>query len=278
MPQEPSDKKPLNNFQQRVLVGIAGGALFVGAIYFSQWTFAALFLALTLLGIREFYQLLSLRGFSPNYNAGLVLGCALFVLVFLLQLDLVSLSALYALPPILFFIFISELFRKKENPFVNIALTLLGMLYVGGSFSMLPILGFLKGDYNWQVIMGTMLLIWTSDSGAYFAGKTFGRHKLFPRISPGKTWEGWLGGAVFSLGIGYVLSLYFQDLSLPYWLGVALIVAVFGVLGDLIESLLKRSLQVKDSGTLIPGHGGILDRFDSLLLVVPFIVAFLKLF
>ncbi len=278
MPPEPSDKKPLNNFQQRVLVGIAGGALFVGAIYFSQWSFAALFLALTLLGIREFYQLLSLRGFAPNYNAGIVLGCALFVLVFLLQLKMAPLSVLYALPPILFFIFISELFRKKKEPFVNIALTLLGMLYVGGSFSMLPILGFLKGYYSWQVIMGTMLLIWTSDSGAYFAGKTFGRHKLFPRISPGKTWEGWLGGTVFSLGVGYFLSFYFQDLTLPYWLGVALIVSVFGVLGDLIESLLKRSLQVKDSGTLIPGHGGILDRFDSLLLVVPFIVAYLKLF
>ncbi len=278
MPPEPSDKKQLNNFQQRVLVGIGGGALFVGAIYFSQWTFAALFLALTLLGIREFYQLLSFRGFSPNYNAGLVLGCALFVLVFLLQLGLVPLSVLYALPPILFFIFISELFRKKKDPFVNIALTLLGMLYVGGSFSMLPILGFLNGHYSWQVIMGTMLLIWTSDSGAYFAGKTFGRHKLFPRISPGKTWEGWVGGAVFSLAVGYLLSFYLQDLTLTNWLGVALIVSVFGVLGDLIESLLKRSLQVKDSGNLIPGHGGILDRFDSLLLVVPFIVAYLKLF
>ncbi|QNF35934.1 phosphatidate cytidylyltransferase [Adhaeribacter swui] len=278
MPEETSGKKQLNNFQQRVLVGIAGGALFIGGIYWSQWTFAVLFLALTLLGIREFYQLLSLRGFSPNYNAGIVLGCALFILVFLLQLNLVSLSALYALPPILFFVFISELFRKKEQPFVNIALTLLGMLYVGGSFSMLPILGFLNGQYSWQVIMGTLLLIWTSDSGAYFAGKTFGRHKLFPRISPGKTWEGWIGGAVFSLAVGYVLSMYLLDLALPYWLGIALIVSIFGVLGDLIESLLKRSLQVKDSGTIIPGHGGILDRFDSLLLVVPFIVAFLKLF
>ena len=143
---------------------------------------------------------------------------------------------------------------------------------------MLPILGFLKGYYSWQVIMGTMLLLWASDSGAYFAGKTFGRHKLFPRISPGKTWEGWFGGTLTAILVGYLISLYFHDLNLPQWLGIAIIVSVFGVLGDLIESLLKRSLQVKDSGTLIPGHGGILDRFDSLVLVVPFIVAFLKLF
>ncbi|PSR53680.1 phosphatidate cytidylyltransferase [Adhaeribacter arboris] len=278
MPAEPTEKKQLNNFQQRVLVGLAGGALFIGAIYFDQWTFAVLFLGLTVLGIREFYQLLTLRGFAPNYNAGIVLGSALFVLIFLLQLKVVQPKALFALPPIVFFVFIAELFRKKEQPFVNIALTLVGMLYVGGSFSMLPILGFLKGYYSWQVIMGTMLLIWASDSGAYFVGKTFGKHKLFPRISPGKTWEGWVGGAFAALLVGYFLSVYFQDLNLLQWLGIAVIVSIFGVLGDLIESLLKRSLQVKDSGTLIPGHGGILDRFDSLVLVVPFIVAFLKLF
>ncbi len=123
-----------------------------------------------------------------------------------------------------------------------------------------------------------MLLLWASDSGAYFSGKTFGKHKLFPRISPGKTWEGWFGGTLAAILVGYILSRFFLDLNLPQWLGIAVIVSIFGVLGDLIESLLKRSLQVKDSGTLIPGHGGILDRFDSLVFVVPFVVAFLKLF
>lgn len=275
---EPVARKRLNNLQQRVLVGFGGGAVFVGAIYVSEWTFAGLFLALTMLGIREFYQLLSLRGFKPNYRAGTLFSSVLFVLIFLLQLQIVPLHILYALPPILFYVFIAELYRNKDQPFVNIALTLLGVLYVGGSFSMLPLLGYLHGDYSWQVILGTMLLLWTTDSGAYFTGKTFGRHKLFPRISPGKTWEGWVGGLLLALAAGYVLALFFHDLDRWHWLGVALIVAVFGVLGDLIESLLKRSLQVKDSGTLIPGHGGILDRFDSLLLVVPFIVAFLKLF
>lgn len=275
---EPAVKKRLNNLQQRVTVGLSGGAVFVGAIYASEWTFAGLFLALTMLGIREFYRLLSLRGFKPNYRAGTLLGSALFVFIFMLQRQMVPSNILYALPPILFYVFIAELYRNKDQPFVNIALTLLGVLYVGGSFSMLPLLGYLHGYYSWQVILGTMLLLWTADSGAYFAGKTFGRTKLFPRISPGKTWEGWVGGTLLTLVAGYLLALFLHDLDQGHWLGVALIVAVFGVLGDLIESLLKRSLQVKDSGTLIPGHGGILDRFDSLLLVVPFIVAFLKLF
>ncbi|EJF08600.1 CDP-archaeol synthase [Pontibacter sp. BAB1700] len=123
-----------------------------------------------------------------------------------------------------------------------------------------------------------MLLIWSSDTGAYIAGKNFGRNKLFERISPGKTWEGWAGGAILTVLVGWLLSMFFHDLELYQWIGVAIIVSVFGVLGDLVESLLKRSLGVKDSGTLLPGHGGILDRFDSLILAVPFIVSFLKTF
>jgi phosphatidate cytidylyltransferase len=114
-----------------------------------------------------------------------------------------------------------------------------------------------------------MLLIWASDTGAYITGKNFGKNKLFERISPGKTWEGWAGGTLLAI---------INELELYQWLGVSVLVAVFGVLGDLTESLLKRSLGVKDSGTLLPGHGGILDRFDSLLMAIPFIVAYLKIF
>ncbi|MGV3539707.1 MAG: phosphatidate cytidylyltransferase, partial [Rufibacter sp.] len=153
----------------------------------------------------------------------------------------------------------------------------LGVFYIALPFTLLHVLAFLPGQYSWQIILGIMFLIWASDTGAYAAGKSFGKHKLFPRISPGKTWEGWVGGVVLSLVVAYVLSLFYQDLALEHWLGMAVLVSIFGVLGDLVESMLKRSLGVKDSGTLIPGHGGILDRFDSLILVVPFLVAFLML-
>lgn len=185
---------------------------------------------------------------------------------------------MFLLPPIIILTLVAELYRKKQAPFTNIALTLVAVLYIAAPFSLLILMGFLHGAYSWHIILGTVFLIWTSDSGAYFSGKTFGKTKLFERISPGKTWEGWLGGTLLSLGVAYVLSLYLHDLDLPHWLGVAAIVSVFGVLGDLVESMLKRSLQVKDSGSLLPGHGGILDRFDSLLMVVPFIIAFLKVF
>ena len=268
----------LNNMQTRIIAGVVGGIIFIGAIYFSAWTFFALFLALTVLGMLEFYKLLTINNLAPNHNLGVLLGAGLFVLVFLLQKNMVPGNILYALPPVLMLSFLAELYRKKEQPFQNIALTLLAVFYVAGPFTLLIVLGFQNGEYTWQPILGTMFLIWASDSGAYFVGKSIGRTKLFERISPGKTWEGWLGGTLLALGVAWLLSQFMHDLDLYHWLGMAVIISVFGVLGDLVESMMKRSLGVKDSGTLIPGHGGILDRFDSLLMVVPFIVAFLKLF
>jgi phosphatidate cytidylyltransferase len=268
----------LSNMQTRVIAGLIGGAIFIGAIYFSEWTFFLLFGALTLLGILEFYKLLTVNNLEPNHNLGVLLGGGLYLLVFLGQKNLAPPNMVYLLLPLLMLIFVFELFRKKQYPFLNIALTVLAVFYIAMPFSMLSVIGFRNGTYSWQPILGIMLLIWSADSGAYFAGKTFGRTKLFERISPGKTWEGWIGGTILALVVGWLLGIYFTDLSLYHWLGIAIIVSVFGVLGDLAESLMKRSLGVKDSGNLIPGHGGILDRFDSLLMVVPFIVAFLKLF
>ncbi|MFD1757351.1 phosphatidate cytidylyltransferase [Rufibacter sediminis] len=271
------EKKQMSNLQQRLLAGVLGGAVFIGAIYLSQWTFFVLFLALTLLGLLEFYRLLSARGFQPNRLIGAVLGVGLYVLGFAVERGDVTSDWLFVLPPVMLLALVAELYRKKEQPFTNVALTLVGVFYIAAPFTLLHVLAFLPDRYSWQIILGVMFLIWSSDTGAYAAGKSFGKNKLFPRISPGKTWEGWVGGVLLSLLVAWILSLYFQDLALEHWLGVAVLVSVFGVLGDLVESMLKRSLDVKDSGTLIPGHGGILDRFDSLILVVPFLVAFLEL-
>lgn len=268
----------LSNLQQRVLTGVLGGFIFIGGIWFSDWTFGFIFLGLTILGMLEFYKMLTKRGFQPNHNLGILLGSGLFGLVFLIHKQAISSHYLYLLPPIIILTLVAELYRKKEQPFTNIALTLVAVLYVAAPFSMLILLGFVQGYYSWHIILGTIFLIWAADTGGYIFGKTFGRTKLFERISPGKTWEGWFGGTLLCLVVAYGLSLFLPDLDLRHWLGVGAIVAVFGVLGDLVESMLKRSLQVKDSGVLLPGHGGILDRFDSLLMVVPFIVAFLKVF
>lgn len=264
------------NLQQRIIVGLIGAALFIGGILYNEWTYFLLFLGLTLLGLLEFYKLIHTQGIKANQPVGLLLGSFLFISVFLVKKEVVSEEILYLALPLLTITFVLELYRKHPQPFSNIAYTLLGVFYVAVPFALLHLLGFLHRTYSWQPILGLMLLIWTADTGAYIAGKNFGKHKLLERVSPGKTWEGWIGGTVLAIAAGYALSLYFQDLALYQWIGVAMLVSVFGVLGDLVESLLKRSLGVKDSGTLLPGHGGILDRFDSLIIVIPFVVAFLK--
>ncbi|WP_439880974.1 phosphatidate cytidylyltransferase [Pontibacter sp. MBLB2868] len=268
----------LSNLSQRIIVGVLGAAVFVGSIIFGEWTYFLLFLGLTLLGIAEFYKLVQVQGIMPHRGVGITLGILFFISMFLVEKELMPEELLYLSVPVLFLIFILELYRKQPHPFTNIAFTFLGVAYVAGPFGLLHTLGYLNGEYSWQPILGLMLLIWASDTGAYIFGKNFGKHKLFERISPGKTWEGWAGGTLLAVIVGYAMSFFFSDLELYQWVGVAIIVAVFGVLGDLTESLLKRSLGVKDSGTLLPGHGGLLDRFDSLLMAIPFVVAFLKIF
>ncbi len=255
-----------------------GAVLFVGGIVCGEWTYFLLFLGLTLLGIHEFFTLVRVQGMQPNRYLGLLLGGVLYVSVFLIQLETMPGEVLFLSLPLVFLVFIVEMYRKKPQPFTNIAFTLMGVVYVAGPFALLHLLGYLNGEYSWQPILGLLLLIWAADTGAYIAGKNFGKHKLFERISPGKTWEGWVGGTVLAVLVGYIMSGFFIDLEVYQWVGMALLVAVFGVLGDLSESMLKRSLGVKDSGTLLPGHGGLLDRFDSLLMAIPFIVAFLEIF
>ena len=268
----------LSNLSQRIIVGVLGAAIFIGSILIGEWTYFLLFLGLTLLGIAEFYRLVQVQGIMPHRGAGITLGAVFYTSVFLVEKEIMEPELLFLSVPLFFVVFILEMYRKHPHPFTNIAFTLMGAAYIAGPFGMLHTLAYLKEEYLWQLILGLMLLIWASDTGAYIAGKNFGKHKLFERISPGKTWEGWIGGTILAVVVGYVLALFFTDLEVYQWIGVAVIVSVFGVLGDLTESLLKRSLGVKDSGTLLPGHGGILDRFDSLLMAIPFVVAFLKIF
>ncbi|HEY0029982.1 MAG TPA: phosphatidate cytidylyltransferase, partial [Bacteroidia bacterium] len=170
-----------------------------------------------------------------------------------------------------------ELFTKAQNPFRNIAFTILGIIYVAVPFSLLNYLVVYNGSYNYQLLFGFFFILWCNDSGAYLAGSAFGKHKLFPRVSPGKSWEGSVGGAIASYIVVLIISGWYTSISLRDWIVIAAILIVIGTLGDLVESLLKRSKNVKDSGTLLPGHGGVLDRFDSLLMATPFVFTYLYL-
>ena len=161
------------------------------------------------------------------------------------------------------------LWPNNNHPFTNIGVTITGLLYVSLPMAMLSLIAFGSGHFEPGRVFCLIFFVWAADTGAYFAGKNLGKHKLAPRISPGKTWEGWAGGALLTLVVGWAAGYFLPDIPLSHRLVAAGVVAVFGPLGDLAESMLKRSAGVKDSGTFLPGHGGLLDRFDAFLLVLP---------
>ena len=180
------------------------------------------------------------------------------------------------------YLMVSELYLKQADPIQDWAYTILSQMYIALPFSLLNVLAFTATpqgavSFNTLLPLSVFVFLWVNDSGAYCVGSLLGRHKLFPRISPGKSWEGSIGGAVFVLAAAYAIS-YFLDgtmLSTLEWLGLGLVVVVFGTWGDLIESLFKRTLGIKDSGSILPGHGGMLDRFDSSLIAIPAAVVYL---
>ena len=176
----------------------------------------------------------------------------------------------------LLYLIISELFTQAPNPINNWSYAMLSQGYIALPFSTINILAFQTGDtveYNYILPLSVFIFLWVNDTGAYCTGSLLGRHKLFPRVSPGKSWEGSVGGAVFVLVAAAIVGMLTGDgtspLSIPVWLGLGLVVVVFGTLGDLVESLFKRTLGIKDSGNILPGHGGMLDRFDSSLMAIP---------
>lgn len=264
---------------KRSITGILFVIVLAGAVMLSAWSFLILLFIIICLGLWEFYTLVEKTGHEPQKIIGLLLGLSLykaFVLHSYAAYNHLAIIPLAALLPLCFGLFIIELYRKKTNPFGNIAFTLLGVIYVALPFSLLAMIGFdSTTNYTPNKIMGILLVLWSSDTGAYLSGRAFGKHKLFERISPQKTWEGAVGGGVLAIIAAYIVSIYFTELTVVNWLVIAVIIIVAGNLGDLIESLFKRSVNVKDSGAILPGHGGVLDRFDSLLLSSPFIFIYL---
>jgi phosphatidate cytidylyltransferase len=194
-----------------------------------------------------------------------------------------GISFFLLLLPLMLFL---SLFSGSGSPIVNVSLSFFGILYIAVPFSLWS-LTVLKEEFVYDLgnrieytphyLLGFFFLVWSNDTFAYLVGKPLGRTKLFERISPKKTWEGFIGGVVLTQGVAYILSIYFTELPLRDWMVIGAIVSVFGTLGDLVESMFKRSLNVKDSGGILPGHGGILDRFDGVLLASPFVVTYLLL-
>jgi phosphatidate cytidylyltransferase len=262
------------------------GLLFVttltGAILFGSYTFAALFLLLSGFVLREFYSLCRDAGFSPQVYPGLFVGLVIFIVAHLIAGQTIKGQSYTWLLPLMYAIPVYELFRKKKNPLVNIALTLFGIFYVSIPFALLNFLAFPPSEgevsYNFAVLISLLIFVWASDSGAYLFGVRFGRRRLIERISPKKSWEGLFGGLITAIAAGWIMTLVFPAFSFLFMGIMAIVVVIAGTLGDLVESMIKRCIGVKDSGRFMPGHGGLLDRFDSILLASPMIYFILQFF
>ncbi|MCC2545840.1 phosphatidate cytidylyltransferase [Hymenobacter sp. BT175] len=298
-----------SNLQQRILYGVLGAILLLGSVWFSPWSFGLFFAAVQVIMLWEFYRMMQKAGYRPAAVLGGAISLVLFGCIHFLNgvyhyshtpridgtiyplgeagkwfeavgtVQNVVLGLGLLLPVLLI---LREMYAwpredKEFSPFSNIGVALLGLLYVSLPMSLLNVVAFSgDGTYDYRRVFALLFMVWCSDIGAYAAGKTFGRHKLAPKISPGKTWEGAVGGFLLTLAMGWVLGYLLPELSLTYRLVAAGAVALFGPLGDLAESMLKRSVDVKDSGTIMPGHGGLLDRFDAFLFILP-VLALLQL-
>ncbi len=268
----------MGNFIKRAFSGAIFVVILVAGICLHPMGFLAVFIGISLMGTYEFYKLVRKTEASPQIVLGLISAGLLFLSCYAnAQYNTKSIFFLFAFSLVL--LPIIEMYRKKEKPFTNIAFTIMGLCYVALPFSLINYMAFPFGEhqFHYKIVLGVFIMIWANDTGAYLVGVNFGKHRLFERISPKKSWEGSIGGALVTLAIAWGISKFFMDLSFVQWLITGVIVVIFGSLGDLVESLFKRSINVKDSGTILPGHGGILDRFDAILLVSPMVFIFLEI-
>jgi phosphatidate cytidylyltransferase len=270
--------KIASEFYKRSITGTCIVVVTSVAVYFGHYTFFLLCVAIGFLGLLEFYRLFGVLRPRHRIIPAFMLAFSLFGSVWSVMNSSFGVEMFLINVPIVSFILVTSLYIKSENPFNDIAVIFLGQIYVTLGVILFYTCSFVvDAAYEPQIIWGFFLFLWTHDTGAYIFGNLFGEHRLAPAISPKKTWEGSLGGAFLVIIMAYINSLLFKDLSLMQWMGFGAVVVVMGTLGDLIKSVMKRSFNVKDFGGILPGHGGVLDRFDSLIGSAPLVYAYLKL-
>lgn len=260
-----------------ILVRTLTGAVFITVVLFPLfWKVEAalgVFGVFMVLGLIEFYRMANKHEqLNVSWEAGLTMALFIYGIVVGLLLDLLPPLCLFALPPILFVFPVLALWRKKDHPLLNVSVLWMGLLYVLVPFLLMAIWQ-INEHNNFPLLAGMFILIWMNDTFAYLSGRFFGKTKLIERISPNKTWEGTIGGIVFTVLGAVAMSLLFDPNHLQFWIISSLIISPCAILGDLLESVFKRNTGVKDSGQLLPGHGGVLDRFDATLFTAPFFVS-----
>jgi phosphatidate cytidylyltransferase len=256
----------------------------IAGLFGGPYSFVLLFAIITGICLWEYLGMVLIRDTRRDRIrkiVGLMMGIIPVLLSAITKLEVIKDPETFVIltsllfSPFIFMAFIYELFTKSDQPFANIAYIILGIIYIGVPFALLDFIAF-DGQYFYaKTVFGLLVLTWMNDTGAYIVGSQFGKTPLLPRVSPKKTWEGSIGGGVITFVSALILYFSLGELRIVDWLVLAAIVSIFASLGDLVESMLKRSVDIKDSGTLLPGHGGLLDRFDGFIFCLPFAAAYL---
>jgi len=278
----------MKNLAVRFITGVLFVAIIVAG-FLDATGMAALFALITGLTIWEYTGLVNdIEGVKVNRFITTLAGVYFFLAMFGFCSGITTSAVFIPYLLSIIYLMISELYLKNENPINSWAYTMLSQMYIALPFSTINVLAFRAVDgsgdvqYSYLLPLSVFILLWCNDTGAYCSGSLFGKHKLFPRISPGKSWEGSIGGEILVMIVAGVIGhlaitngVNDAGLSIPEWVGMGLVIVVFGTWGDLVESLFKRTLGIKDSGNILPGHGGMLDRFDSSLMAFPATVIYL---
>ncbi|TAJ10139.1 phosphatidate cytidylyltransferase [Marinilabiliaceae bacterium JC017] len=268
----------MSNFLQRVITGLLFVIIIIGSIWVHPLAYAAVFLLVAGLAMKELKTMLEQNNGKLSMLPSLLLGTTTYLLIFFQQYYHMATKWMLLLIPLVWLPFVLTLFSKKEYPFRVIGMQLLIPLYAAIPFAFLHFMAFINNTYDPRLLIAFFVMVWINDSGAYLVGVNFGKRRLFERISPKKSWEGFIGGIFFTIVAAVFLQQWVQIGSVFLWGVVGAVIAVFGTVGDLVESMLKRNVNIKDSGSVLPGHGGILDRFDGVLFTAPLVCLLFYLF
>lgn len=268
--------------KQRIITAVIFSLIMVLGIFGGGWSFSILILFIVVMSLVEFFRMIQYEGVGDiRLVLAIFLGLSPVLFAFAKKLSIPVDFSLenYAvmLVPFLFLFYLLELNRASSKAATNLANAFFGFVYIGIPYALLVVLAWWHGTYEPLLVLGLLLMVWLNDTGAYFTGSFFGKHKLAPSISPKKTWEGLIGGIAATLLTSQLLATYLPNYSRLDWLVMGLICSL-GILGDLVESMFKRGAGIKDSGKLMPGHGGVLDRFDAFAFVIPLVFVYFYFF
>lgn len=252
----------------------------IGGVVLSEISFQIVFSLVTILCLNEYHTITTkvVQANEEHQNAykfiNTIFATIILLIVHLVASGRVEVIYLSLIGGFTLFWFIIELYTKSKSPFINIAVNSMGLFYIAIPFSAASLIAFYNGEYNWNLLLAVMIFAWSNDSFAYLFGSMFGKHKLFERISPKKSWEGFFGGLIGTIGFSYIIFLLFpkwcnQETAYIHYFVLAVLTSIISTYGDLAESMIKRNLEIKDTGTALPGHGGFLDRFDGLIFSLP---------